>query len=196
MATPQPGRLVIISGPSGSGKSTVVRRLLRECALPLELSISATTRAPRPGEVDGREYHFLEPARFSSLREAGEFLECKEVFGRGVWYGTLRSQVEAGMAAGKWMILEIDVQGASAVLETELDPITIFIHAGDMVELEKRLRSRGTETEAAIQRRLEVAREEMQAVARYQHEVLNRDVDQTVEQLCELLKRGGHATTA
>lgn len=195
MATSQPGRLIIISGPSGSGKSTVVQRLLSECSLPLELSISATTRAPRPGEVDGREYHFLDPGRFASLREAGQFLECKEVFGRGVWYGTLRSQVEAGLAAGKWMILEIDVQGASAVLETDLDPITIFIHAGDMAELEKRLRSRGTETEAAIERRLEVAGEEMQAVSRYQHEVINHNVDQTVAQICELLKRGGHAAS-
>src|SRR5688572_14577866 len=96
----QSGRLVVISGPSGAGKSTVVRRLLAECPLPLVLSVSATTRKARPGEVDGVNYFFLSREEFSRRREAGEFLECKEVFGRGDWYGTLQSQVSAGLAAG------------------------------------------------------------------------------------------------
>jgi guanylate kinase len=138
------GKLVIISGPSGAGKSTVVRRLLATCSLPLALSVSATTRKARPGERDGVEYYFLSQAEFARRRAAGEFLECKEVFGRGDWYGTLRSEVAAGLLDRKWVVLEIDVEGAMAVLEQRPDAITVFLHPGSLVELEKRLRARGT----------------------------------------------------
>jgi guanylate kinase len=182
------GRLIIISGPSGAGKSTIVRRLLNECPLPLELSISATTRQPRPGEVDRRDYFFISDNRFAELRTAGAFLECKEVFGRGIWYGTLAERVKDGLAAGKWVILEIDVEGAAAVLSRDISPITIFLHPGGMDELERRLRSRGTESEAAIERRLEVARGEMEALPRYDHEIINRQLDATVEAICQLLQ--------
>ena len=105
------GKLVILSGPSGAGKSTVVRELLATCPLPLELSVSATTRLPRAGERDGVDYHFLSREEFALRRERGEFLECKEVFGRGDWYGTLAAPVTAGLRAGKWVLLEIDVEG-------------------------------------------------------------------------------------
>ena len=111
------GRLVIISGPSGAGKSTVLRKVLETCPLPLELSVSATTRQPRPGECDGVEYHFLTKEEFARRRASGEFLESKEVYGCGDWYGTLQGAVTAGLDAGKWVILEIDVEGALAVLE-------------------------------------------------------------------------------
>lgn len=185
----EPGRLIVISGPSGAGKSTIVRRLLRECPLPLVLSVSATTRAPRPGEVDGRDYLFLSDEEFASLRRAGKFLECKEVFGHGHWYGTLAEQVDTGLKRGQWVILEIDVEGAAAVIDRQLSPITIFLHPGGMAELEQRLRGRGTEPEAAIQRRLEVARREMRALPQYDHEVINRDVDRTVAEVCEILQR-------
>jgi guanylate kinase len=188
MDPPLAGRLIIISGPSGAGKSTIVRRLIRECPLPLHLSVSATTRPPRPGEVDGREYHFLTPDEFARARHEGRFLECKEVFGRGVWYGTLADQVARGLAAGQWMILEIDVEGAAAVLDSNYDPITIFIHPGGMDQLENRLRARGTESEEAIARRLQVARAEMRAIDRYQHEVVNAEVDEAVHEICEILK--------
>lgn len=181
------GRLVIISGPSGSGKSTVVRRVLEECPVPLTLSVSATTRDPRPGECDGHDYLFLTPERFAQLREDGEFLECKEVFGRGYWYGTLRQTVASGLNAGKWVILEIDVEGAIAVMEQGFEPITIFLHPGDMAELERRLRGRGTESEQAIARRLEVAEHEMQFLPQYQHEVINSTVDDAVQQICQIL---------
>ena len=110
------GKLVIISGPAGAGKSTVVRRLVEQCNLPLTLSISATTRQPRPSERDGVDYHFLTLADFDRRRQQGDFLECKEVFGLGYWYGTLRSAVTTGLNAGKWVILEIDVEGALAAL--------------------------------------------------------------------------------
>jgi guanylate kinase len=180
-------RLVIISGPAGAGKSTIVRRLLRECSMPLRLSVSATTRPRRPQEADGIDYHFLSPEAFAQRRAAGEFLECKEVFGRGDWYGTLKSEVQSGFAAGNWVILEIDVEGAMSVLENHPDAITIFLHTGSMEELERRLRGRGTETEAAIQRRLEVARHELEYKDRYRHEVVNQTLDQAVYDICQIL---------
>ncbi len=182
------GRLIIISGPSGAGKSTVVRQLLRQCELPLTLSVSATTRPSRPDEVDGRDYFFLSDQEFARRREAGEFLECKEVFGLGHWYGTLREQVSTGLAAGKWVILEIDVQGALTILEhKEFDPITLFIHPGGMDELERRLRNRDTESEAAIGARLETASSEMRYMHRYQYEVINSSVDTAVAEICQIL---------
>lgn len=184
------GRLVIVSGPSGAGKSTVMRQLLQDCDLPLTLSVSATTRAPRNGEIDGEHYFFLSDEEFQRRREQGEFLECKEVFGLGRWYGTLRSQVASGLKEGKWVILEIDVQGALAVLETqEFNPITIFIHPGGMEELESRLRSRQTETEEAILARLETAASEMRYMHRYQHSITNGVVKDAVAEICLILKQ-------
>ncbi|GAA5507142.1 guanylate kinase [Novipirellula caenicola] len=185
----QCGRLIIISGPSGAGKSTVVRRLRKECPLPLQSSISATTRGPRPGEQHGVDYFFLSHDEFERRRKAGDFLECKEVFGRGHWYGTLRDQVATGLEAGKWVILEIDVQGALAVLDhKEFSPITLFIHPGGMEELERRLRTRGTESEEAIAARLETACREMQFMHRYQYEIINGSVDRAVSEICQILK--------
>jgi len=183
-----PGKLVILSGPSGAGKSTVVRRLLEECPLPLRRSVSATTRPPRPGEIDGQDYHFLTEDEFRRRRDNGDFLEWKEVFGRGDYYGTLRSETTSGLLQGKWVILEIDVEGALAVLEQHPEAITIFVHPGSMVELERRLRSRGTESEASIQRRLEVARQEMAALHHYRYEVVNGTVDRAVKEICDILQ--------
>jgi guanylate kinase len=183
------GKLIIISGPSGAGKSTVVNRLLAECPLPLTLSVSATTRQPRPGETHGKEYWFLSPEDFAARKVRGDFLEAKEVFGRGYWYGTLAETVSSGLKFGKWVILEIDVHGAATVLEVHPDAITIFIHPGSLAELERRLRNRGTESEANISRRLEVASEELAMMHRYTHEVINQEVDQAVAELCALLQK-------
>jgi guanylate kinase len=185
------GGLVIISGPSGAGKSTVVHELLQQCKLPLVLSVSATTRAPRPGEVDGEDYHFLSKEELQRRRDAGAFLEFKEVFSRGDWYGTLQSEVASGLGAGKWVILEIDVEGAMSVLATHPDAVTIFIHCGSLGELERRLRQRNTESEASIQRRLEVARGELALQDRYTWQIDNTDVDQSVHQICDILAREG-----
>lgn len=182
------GRLIILSGPSGAGKSTVVRKLLEEADLPLELSVSATTRSPRPGEIDGVDYHFVSPEEFQQRRQRGDFLEFKEVFGRGYWYGTLRDEVASGLNRGKWVILEIDVQGALSVLHHLPDCITIFLYPGDMGELERRLRARGTETEAAIKRRLEVARQEWDLRQHYRHHVLNESVTDAVRRIREILQ--------
>jgi guanylate kinase len=183
------GRLVVISGPSGAGKSTVVRELIATCPLPLMLSVSATTRKARPGEVDGVNYFFLSQDEFARRRAAGEFLECKEVFGRGDWYGTLQSQVASGLAAGKWVILEIDVEGTLAVLAQHPKVITIFLHSGSLEELERRLRQRNTESEESLRRRLEVARRELSQKDRYRHEVINRSVPDAVREICDLLAR-------
>jgi guanylate kinase len=185
------GRLVIISGPSGAGKSTVVQRLMADCQVPLRLSISATTRRPREGEQHGVHYYFLSQEDFHQKRCAGEFLECKEVFGRGDWYGTLRSEVATGYAEGKWVLLEIDVEGALAVLAEEPDATTIFLHPGSLEELERRLRHRGTEDPDSIKRRLEVARREMTNLDKYKFEVINDSVDRAVQEICDILKRSG-----
>ncbi|MCA9265439.1 MAG: guanylate kinase [Planctomycetales bacterium] len=188
MASSDIGRLVIISGPSGVGKTTVVQRVLRESSLPLQLSISATTRSPRAGEQDGVHYHFLTAERFAELREQDAFLESFEVFGRGHWYGTLRDEVATGLRQGKWVILEIDVQGAARAVEQHPDAITIFIRPESLEELERRLRGRGTETEERIQSRLETARHELERAGWYTHQVVNDTVGQTVADICDILE--------
>ncbi len=185
------GKLIIISGPSGAGKSTVVTRLLEQCPHPLKLSVSATTRAPREGEQDGVAYHFLTHQEFQRRRERGEFLESKEVFQRGDWYGTLREEVRSGFDQGMSVILEIDVEGAVAVLEQVPDAVTIFIHPGSLDELERRLRRRGTETDDSIRRRLEVAQHEMTYLPHYRYEVINSSVDTAVQEICDIIQHCG-----
>jgi len=178
-------RLVVISGPSGAGKSTVVRELLSNCPLPLKMSVSATTRKPRLGEVEGIDYFFLTPEQFAVRRAAGEFLESKEYAGN--WYGTLQSQVSAGLAEGKWVILEIDVEGTLAVLEKHPEALTIFVHSGSVEELERRLRARNTESEEALARRLDTAKRELAQKDRYRYQVINRDVPQAVREVSDIL---------
>jgi guanylate kinase len=179
--------IVIISGPSGVGKSTVVRQLIETCELPLQLSVSATTRRPRPGEVDGRDYHFITMEDFQERRQRGDFLETAEVYGRGEWYGTLREPVTTGLKQGKWIILEIDVEGAAQVLRNDPQAITVFLHPGSSQELERRLRGRKTESETAIERRLEVARRELAFADQYRFVVINRDVDEAAQEICRHL---------
>lgn len=187
MAQASSGRVVILSGPSGAGKSTLRRRLIECASIPLVRSVSATTRSPRPGEVDGIDYHFLSPEEFERRRRRGDFLECFEVFGRGYWYGTLASEVTTSLEAGKWVLLEIDVQGAQAVLKRFPDAVTIFIHAGSMEELEARLRGRETETEDAVQARLKQAQAELAVANRYRYQVVNDDLERAVREICDIL---------
>lgn len=186
-----PGQLVVFSGPSGVGKTTVLRKVIERCRRPLTFSVSATTRAPRPGERDGKDYHFLPSDEFHRRREAGDFLECFEVFGRGVWYGTLASEVATGLNAGKWVVLDVDVQGAQAVVQQFPNAVTIFLDPGSLEELERRLRARGTESEQDIQRRLEQARVELEAAPRYQHRVINDTADRAAEEICNILNQVG-----
>ncbi len=188
-ALPQTGHLIILSGPSGAGKSTVIRKLLENCSLPIELSVSATTRPQRAGEVEGRDYHFVSLQQFEETRNRDEFLEYKEVFGRGDWYGTPITQVQRGLDSGKWMLLEIDVQGALSVMAKRPDVISLFVHPGSLQELAIRLRRRGTDTPEAIERRLEVAAEELQALPLYKHEIINHEVSQTAADICQILQQ-------
>ena len=181
------GRLVLVSGPSGVGKTTVLREVFRRCSLPLVGSVSATTRAARPGEVDGVDYHFLTQSAFDLARQRGEFLECFEVFSRGHWYGTLLSEVTPSLDAGKWVVLEIDVQGAVSVMQHYGDALSIFIRPGSLEELERRLRGRGTETEEAVQRRLNQAKRELTLAQRYRYQVVNDEVDRAVQEICDIL---------
>ncbi|RIK88178.1 MAG: guanylate kinase [Planctomycetota bacterium] len=191
MIAAKPGKLVVISGPSGVGKSTVVRQVIERLGPGIRLSVSATTRPPRPGEQEGVDYYFLSDAEFSRRRQAGEFLECIEVFGRGHWYGTLWTEVRSSLSQGKWVILEIDVDGAGEVLQQFPEAVTIFIRPESVAELERRLRSRGTESEDAVQRRLAVARHELQLSDHYEHQVVNVTVDAAVEEICEILRGHG-----
>lgn len=181
------GKLLVISGPSGAGKTTLLKRLYATSSVPLASSVSATTRRPRPGEVDGADYHFLTKDEFERRRREGEFLECFEVYQRGDWYGTLKSEVAPRLANGKWVVLEIDVQGTLAVLEHYPQAVTIFVRPSSLGELERRLRDRGTESEAALARRLEVARRELDSVGRYRFQVVNDDVEAALDQLRKIL---------
>ena len=191
MTATKQGKLVVLSGPSGVGKSTVVPQVFERFLGKLVPSISATTRTPRPGERDGVNYHFLEPAEFARRREAGEFLETVEVFGRGHWYGTLWSAVRPRLAEGKWVLLEVDVAGAEKVLSQFPEAITIFILPSNIAELERRLRFRATETEEAVQRRLEVARREIALADRYSYQVVNDTVPQAVDKIVQILQEQG-----
>jgi guanylate kinase len=186
-----PGQLVIISGPSGVGKSTVVAGLIKRLSPAIRLSVSATTRSPRPGEVDGVQYHFLSLEEFAARREAGEFLECMEVFGRGHWYGTLFGEVRPSLAAGQWVILEIDVDGARKAREQFPEAVTIFITVDSDEELERRLRARRTDTEEAILRRLEVARREMAQAETYSYQVVNDQLDTAIGEIADILTQEG-----
>jgi guanylate kinase len=174
MSAMPPGHLVVISGPSGAGKTTLLKRVFAECRLPLVGSVSATTRRPRRGEIDGEDYHFLSREEFARRREAGEFVECCEVYAQGDWYGTLRNEVTPSLEAGKWVVLEIDVQGT-------FQPASVD-------ELERRLKSRGTESEVALARRLEVARRELASADYYRYQVTNDDLERAVREVCDILQ--------
>ncbi len=189
-----PGKVLIFSGPSGAGKTTVLKRVFERCPGPLTPSISATTRQPRPGEENGVDYYFLSRDEFLRRRANGDFLECCEVYQKGDWYGTLKEEVAPKLTAGLWVVLEIDVQGALAVLEHFPDAYTFFVRPESLDDLERRLRARGTEAEAVLQRRLEVARREMASADRYRWQILNRNVDEAVADICRILAETGAQT--
>lgn len=182
------GKVIIISGPSGVGKGTLLKRVFAESGLPLVMSVSATTRKPRPGEKDGVHYRFLDAANFENRKNNGEFLECFEVFATGTWYGTLKSDVENVLANGEWAVLEIDVQGAFAVKKIYPDALTVFVEPKSVEVLKERLRGRGTENEEAMNRRLETALKELEYAGQFQFSVINDDLETAVKELTEILK--------
>jgi guanylate kinase len=184
--------VIIVSGPSGVGKSTVIRRVLKECGLPLRLSVSATTRAPRAGEQDGVHYYFWSREQFRQEREAGHFLEWAEIVDN--WYGTPQAEIDRAQQQGCWVILDIDVQGAALVRAKMPGCLSIFLYAPSLEEYEKRLRMRGTETEAAIARRMANARRELEHRREYTHQVENDDLDAAVKEVCDLIKQHFEAT--
>jgi guanylate kinase len=173
-------KVFVITGPSGVGKGTLIRELLTR--LPdLELSISATTREPREGEVDGRDYHFLTPEEFEERMRREDFLEYATYSGNS--YGTLRTEVERRLAAGHSVVLEIEVQGARQVRAAMRESIQVFIAPPDPAVLRERLDSRGTDAAEAIDARLEVAEGEMAAQHEFAHSVINDDLDRAASEL-------------
>jgi guanylate kinase len=176
------GTMLVVSGPSGSGKSTICKRLLADPRV--EFSVSATTRAPRAGEVDGRDYHFLDKAHFRAEIERGAFIEWAEVHGN--LYGTPRLPMEEALGAGRVFLLEIDVQGGAQLKALGLPGVYIFIAPPDLTSLRERLEHRGTDTPEVIERRMTRAQEEMRARERYDHVVVNVDLEGAVAEVRRL----------
>ena len=174
-----PGRMVLISGPSGCGKSTIIQRLISDDRV--EFSVSATTRPIREGEVEGVDYHFLTAEQFRSKVEEGAFIEYAEVYGN--LYGTLRAPMEAAIAAGRVFLVEIDVQGALQLRALGEAGVYVFISPPSFEELQRRLIGRGTESPEVLERRLKKAEDEYRERVKYDHIVINDELDLAVEQV-------------
>jgi guanylate kinase len=178
-------KVFVITGPSGVGKGTLISRLL-ERVPDLELSISATTREPREGEVDGRDYHFLGREEFDRRIEEGDFLEFATYSGNR--YGTLRSEVRSRLAVGRSVVLEIEVQGARQVRAAMRESVQVFIAPPDPAVLRERLESRGTDSAVAIDARLEVAEQELAAQDEFAYRVVNDDLERAADELEEIVR--------
>lgn len=172
MTNREKGVLLVISGPAGSGKGTAVKRL-REMCPDLALSVSATTRDPRPGEVDGMHYHFKTRTEFLDMLDRGEILEYNEYCGN--LYGTPAAEVRRALDDGRDMVLEIDVNGAANVKKVFSDAVSVMLIPPDAVTLERRLRGRGTETDEIVKKRMETARGEIASAESYDYIVISYD---------------------
>ena len=185
------GVLFIISGPSGVGKGTVAKALLNGSEGQMVFSVSATTRAPREGEVHGREYFFVSAEEFDRMIANGEFLEYMKVFGRNN-YGTPRKYVEEQLALGHDVLLDIDVNGAMKVKENCPEAVLLMLAPPTMKELRRRLETRGTETQEVIERRLAEAKSELSRMAEYDYVVVNDDLEVAINQCREILDSAKH----
>lgn len=188
MATPaRRGLMFVLSSPSGAGKTTLSRRLLAEDD-EITMSVSATTRPPRPGERDGEDYYFVSPARFHEMVQNGELLEWATVFGNR--YGTPRAPVEAALAAGRDVLFDIDWQGTQQLQQTESasDLVRVFILPPDMVELERRLRARATDEADVIAHRMARARDEISHWGEYDYILVNEDAEACLAELRAVLR--------
>ncbi len=174
-------RLFVVTGPSGAGKGTLIRKLVAERS-DLAVAVSATTRARRPGEEDGRDYHFLTDEEFQRRVDAGDFLEHVD-YVSGHRYGTLRAEVDRILASGQSVILELETRGAKEVQASIPDAITIFIEAPTFAELERRLRDRATESAGEIGERLELARRQAEEAGDFDHVVTNDDLARAVAEV-------------
>jgi guanylate kinase len=183
------GHLIVLSGASGSGKSTLVARLLDRPVHCLQVSISATTRQPRAGEIPDVSYHFLTRQEFEGILDRGELLESAEVHGH--YYGTPIGPVREAISRGICIILVIDVQGALNVREKMPEAVLIFVHTPSFQVLESRLRARATDDEATIQKRLTNARREIALADRYDHQIVNDDLERATEELAKILTQHG-----
>lgn len=191
------GHLFVVSGPSGVGKDTVLRRLF-ELDAGLRYSVSYTTRPPRPGEVDGESYCFVDDATFDALERAGELLESAVV--HGYRYGTSRRRVAEALERGDDVVLKIDVQGARQLRERGVEGTFVFLLPPSEEALAERLRARGTDDEVAVQRRRADARRELAEASRYDHRVVNDDVERAAREILAIVAatraqraRGGDA---
>jgi guanylate kinase len=180
------GRLFVITAPSGAGKTSLTQALLDETP-GLKLSTSYTTRAPRPGEQNGREYHFVDEPAFLAMRDRGEFLENALVHGNR--YGTSKKVISESLERGQDLILEIDWQGAAQVRKLHPDCVGIFILPPSMEELERRLRGRGQDSDVVIRRRLANAQAEMTHADEFEYRIINKDFDIAKAELAEIIRR-------
>ncbi len=182
------GNLFIVSAPSGAGKTSLVNALLDKNKQ-ISLSISYTTRAPRPGETDGKEYHFVSRDKFTQMAQHGDFLESAEVYGN--LYGTSQSWIEKELAAGRDILLEIDWQGAAQVRKLMPHAISIFIMPPSLGALETRLKGRGQDSAEVIARRLRAAQEDISHVAEFDYVIINDKLDEALQQLGALVTACG-----
>jgi guanylate kinase len=183
------GFVIVVSGPSGVGKGTIIKEVVRR-GLGIHLAVSATTRPPRPGEVDGRDYFFLSADEFDRREKAGAFLESCQVHSNR--YGTLKSEVVPYVEAGQDVMVEIDIQGAQKIRQTLDRLLCIFVAPPRFEDLVSRLKGRATDSEETIQKRLLVAGRELEEIGKYNYIVVNSDVDQAVEDVLDIVRRSKH----
>ncbi|WP_426705380.1 guanylate kinase [Corynebacterium auriscanis] len=181
-------RIVVLAGPSAVGKSTVVARLIQEVP-GLFFSVSMTTRDPRPGEVDGRDYIYVTREQFQDHIESGKMLEWAEIHGGLQLSGTPRQPVESALEEGRPVLVEVDLEGARNVKKLLPESRTVFLAPPSWEVLVQRLTNRGTETEDVINRRLSTAKTEMAAQTEFDHVVINEDVNEAVAEISEILNR-------